>query len=179
MAGRTAEPAVFFACCVYAVTLAWLFACSTAFYHVPLRIERKRLRQLDHAAIFLLIAGTYTPFTTALLHGPEKAAITAAIWTMALAGAVYKLARPLSSPGFSTTGNLLLAGTLLIGLGPVLQAANSRVVMLILAGLAIYLTGAIARRRSLRYRNTIWHVMVIAGAACHYAAILFGVVLSG
>lgn len=174
-----ASPRIFIACSVYAITLVVLFACSTAFYHLRLRVERRRLRQFDHAAIFLLIAGTCTPFTTALLHGSEAVAVSAVIWATALAGAAYKLARPLSFPGFSTTGNLLLAATVLVGLEPVLRAADPRTAALIVAGLAIYLAGALLRRRPLRYRNTIWHLMVIAGAACHYAAILCGIVLRG
>ena len=179
MAGRTSGRVVFLACVAYAVTLVVQFACSTAFYHLPLRIERRRLRQFDHAAIFLLIAGTCTPFTTSLLYGWEAAAVTTSIWAVALAGVLYKLLRPLSFPGFSATGNLLLAGTALIALGPVLRTVDFRIATLIVTGLAIYLTGVVLRRRRLRYRNTIWHLMVIVGATCHYAAIMFGVVLRG
>ena len=177
-AGKTMAWSVFLACSVYATTLVWLFVCSASLYHLPLRIERRRLRQLDHAAIFLLVAGTCTPFTTALLHGAEALAVTGAVWAMALAGAFYKLTRPQSFPGFSTTGKLLLAGMVLVGVAPVLHAADARAVALIVAGLAIYLSGAILRRRPQRYRNTVWHTLVIAGAACHYAAILSGIVLS-
>ncbi|HVH80394.1 MAG TPA: hemolysin III family protein [Stellaceae bacterium] len=179
LAGRSTRSAVLVACCVYSMTLVMLFACSTAFYHVRLRIERRRLRQLDHAAIFLLIAGTYTPFTALLLHGLEAVAITAIIWAGAITGAAYKLARPLAFPGFSPAGYLLLGGTALIGLGPVLQAVEPVSLFLIIAGMAIYALGAvIRRRRALRYRNTIWHMMVIAAASCHYIAILRGVVLA-
>jgi hemolysin III len=129
-------------------------------------------------AIFLLIAGTYTPFTAALLHGAEAVAVTGLIWFGAVAGAVYKLVRPLPFPGFSTGGYLFVGATALIGLGPVLEAADAATALLIAGGLAIYALGAMVRvRRQLRYRNTIWHSMVIGGALCHYAAILHGVVL--
>jgi hemolysin III len=180
LAGRSPNPAAFGACIAYALTLVMLFVCSTAFYHLPLRIERRRLRQLDHAAIFLLIAGTYTPFTMAVLHGPEAEAITGAIWFGAIAGAFHKLTRPLLIAGFSRAGYLFIAATVVIGLGPVLHAVDGPTAVLILGGLAIYGTGAIVRvRRQLRYRNTIWHAMVLAAALCHYAAILHGVVLHG
>jgi hemolysin III len=156
-----------------------LFVCSTAFYHVPLRIERRRLRQFDHAAIYLVIAGTYTPFTATLLPGVFAVAITSLVWLPAVSGAIYKLARPLRFPGFSTVGYLFLAGTVLVGLIPVLRAIDPISLILIVAGLAIYALGALIRvRRSLPYRNTIWHTMVIVAAACHYAAILHGVVLA-
>jgi hemolysin III len=180
MAGRSPNPAVFGACVAYALSLVALFACSTAFYHVPLRIERRRLRQLDHAAIFLLIAGTYTPFTAGLLRGVAAVAITALIWGGALVGALYKLSRPLPFPGFSTAGYLFVAATAFIGLGPVLLAVDAATALLIAGGLAIYGLGAVIRvRRQLRYRNTIWHSLVTAAAICHYAAILHGAVLRG
>jgi hemolysin III len=178
-AARVPGRAMFIACAIYSATLVALFVGSTLFYHVPLRIERRRLRQLDHAAIFLLIAGTYTPFTVALLHGGWAVGVTALVWSGAIAGAIYKLARPLAFPGFSRTGYLLLGGTTLTGLDPVLNAVDPASLVLIVAGLAIIILGAMVRvRRSLRYRNTIWHIMVTAGALCHYAAILH-VVLAG
>jgi hemolysin III len=178
MAGHAPDPAVLPACAVYAATLVCLFACSTAFYHVPLRIERRRLRQFDHAAIYLLIAGTCTPFTTTLLPGAFAVAITSLVWLGAMSGAIYKLRRPLGFPGFSTAGYLFITGTVVAGLVPVLRSADPASSVLIVGGLAIYALGAgIRTRRSVRYRNTIWHTMVIAAAGCHYAAILHGVVL--
>lgn len=177
MAGRLPHRSVFFACSAYAVTLVALFACSTAFYHVPLHIERRRLRQFDHAAIFLMIAGTYTPFTV-MLPGMAAIAVTSLVWLGAVAGAIYKLSRPLQFPGFSRAGYVFIAGTVVVGLVPVLRQIEPASLILIVSGLAIYAVGAVIRgRRSLRYRNTIWHTMVIAAAACHYAAILHGVVL--
>jgi len=172
-AGQTGVRAALFACVVYSMTLVLVFACSAALYHIRLRIERRRLRQFDHAAIFLLIAGTQMPFTTVLLNGWWDFAITVLIWAGALGGAIYKLSRPLSLPGFSAVGYLLAGGTVLVGLVTVLHAADPVALTLILLGLAIYVSGAvIRRRRTLRYRNTIWHSMVAAAASCHYAAIL-------
>ena len=178
-AGRAAGWAALLSCVAYSSTLVLVFACSTALYHIRLPIERRRLRQFDHAAIFLLIAGTQTPFTTVLLSGSWAFVTTALVWTGAFGGAIYKLSQPLPFPGFSAPGYLLAGGTVLVGLGSALHAADPAVLMLVLLGLAIYVTGAVIRRRPLRYRNTIWHVTVIAGATCHYAAILFGIVLRG
>lgn len=179
MAGRTPSAAVFVACSVYAATLVTQFVCSTAFYHMPLRIERRRLRQFDHAAIYLLIAGTYTPFTATLLPQFSAVAITALVWLGALGGASHRLTRTGRFPGFSSAGYLFIGGTGLVGLVPVLRAVDPLSVILIVAGLAIYGVGALLRtQRQLRYRNTIWHAMVVAAAACHYAAILHGVVLA-
>lgn len=179
LAGRSPDRVVLFACSAYAVTLVMLFVCSTTFYHVPLRVERRRLRQLDHAAIFLVIAGTCTPFTATLLPGDFAVAITALVWLGGVSGAAYKLRRPLQFPGFSTAGYRLTAATILVGLVPVLWVIDPVSLVLVVAGLVIYALGVVIRvRRSWRYRNTIWHVMVLAAAACHYAAILHGVVLA-
>jgi hemolysin III len=177
-AGRAPSSGLLVACLLYSATLVAMLVCSALFHHGLIRAERCLLRRLDHAAIFLVIAGTYTPFTTCLLHGFWALAMTAAIWLGAVVGALVKLLRPLPYPGFSGFGYLALAGIALIGLRPVLSAVDDASLILIIAGLAIYATGAVIRRyRSLRYRNTIWHTMVVSAASCHFAAILHGVVL--
>jgi hemolysin III len=180
MAGRSPSAAVFFACSAYAATLVWQFVCSTAFHHLPLRITRLRLRQFDHVAIYLLVAGTSTAFTATLLPGFSRVAITALVWLGALSGAIYKLVRPPQYRTFSITGYLLIASTSVVGLIPVLRVIDPITLILIVAGCSIYVVGAAIRlrRRSMRYRNTIWHMMVTTAAACHFAAILHGVVLA-
>jgi hemolysin III len=177
-AGRATSSGPLLACMLYCATLVGMLACSALFHHGLIRAERSLLRRLDHAAIFLVIAGTYTPFTTCLLHGFWAFAMTVVVWLGALFGALVKLVRPLPYPGFSGIGYFALAGIALIGLRPVLSAVDDASLILIVAGLAIYATGAVIRRyRSLRYRNTIWHTMVVSAASCHFAAILHGVVL--
>jgi hemolysin III len=178
LAGRSGRPAVLLACAAYSATLVALFACSTLFHHGPIRSDRRRLRQVDHAAIFLTIAGTYTPFTVGLLHGIAAVAITATVWTGAVWAAAFKLMRPLPYPGFSSAGYLGVGALALVGLQPVLYAVDAASLLLIVLGLAIYASGALIRGwRRLRYRNTIWHLMVLAGAASHFFAILHGVIL--
>jgi hemolysin III len=175
----SAPSRMFFACVIYTITLVVQFSCSTALYHLPLRIERRRLRQFDHAAIFMLIAGTCTPFTATLLHSISAAVITALVWLGALAGAANKLLHPLPFPGFSIAGYAVIAWIVLVGLIPVLPAIDPVSLSLIIVGLALYGLGVVLRmRRSMRYRNTTWHSIVISAAACHYAAVFHLVVLS-
>jgi hemolysin III len=178
-AARSAQPGIFAASLIYSASLSAMLVCSTLYHHSPAWAYRRFLRRLDHAAIFLLIAGTYTPFTTCRLHGTAAVAMTAAVWAGALGGAAVKLFGPLRSRGFSTAGYLALGWIALIGLRPILDAVDPQSLILILAGGVIYSIGAgIHRWRSLRFHNAIWHGMVLAAATCHYAAILEGVVLA-
>jgi hemolysin III len=179
LAGRSGRLSMVIACWVYATTLTAMLICSTLFHHGPIRAERRLLRRLDHAAIFMLIAGTYTPFSTCLLHGLWAFGTTAAVWAVAVGGALVKLVRPLGPPGSSTAGYLAVSGVALVGLSPILGVIDPLSLALIVAGLAIYAAGAvIRRRRALRYRNTLWHTMVLVAASCHFAAIMHGVVLT-
>jgi hemolysin III len=86
-AALTADRPVFYASLVYSFSLITMLAFSAAYHLVSNPFRRKSLRQLDHAAIFLMIAGTYTPFTTCRLHGVWAIGMTAAVWTGAVAGA--------------------------------------------------------------------------------------------
>ncbi len=106
--------------------------------------------------------------------------MTASVWVGALAGAAVKLTRPLGRFGLSTAAYLGLGWIGVIGLRPILNAVDPRALMLIAAGGLVYSLGVgVHRRRSLRFRNAIWHVSVVVAAACHFTAILYGVVLAG
>jgi hemolysin III len=163
----------------YSLCLVAMLVCSAA-YNLALGSPRRTLlRRLDHAAIFLLIAGTYTPFTVCRLHGPWSIGMTAAVWVGAIAGAATKLLAPARSTAFSTAAYLGLGWIVLVGLRPMLEATDPLTMLLIGAGGAIYSVGAgVHLWRALRFHNAIWHAMVVIAASCHYAAILHGVVLA-
>ena len=170
---------IFVASLIYATSLAAMLVCSTLYHHHPTLAYRPVLRRLDHAAIFVLIAGTYTPFTTCRLHGPWAVGMTAAVWAGALGGGAVKLAGPVRSGGLSTIAYIALGWIGVIGFRPILDAVDPRALMLLGAGGVIYSFGAcIHRWRSLRFHNAIWHAMVLAAATCQYAAIVQGVVLA-
>lgn len=151
---------------------------STLFRHTPLRWSKYRwfVRRLDHAAIFRFIAGTYTPFTVGQMHG-ERVGPTVAVWAGALIGAVYKLAFPVGLRRPSLVAFAALASFVLFGLRPTLVSMAPPAVGLILAGLALYTVGAAIHHRPVPFHTPIWHGFVIVGAACHFAAVLEGVVL--
>jgi hemolysin III len=155
-----------------AITLSLI---ASACYHMtPWERFRAPLRRLDHAAIYLKIAGTYTPLVV-LVGGVFSYVVLAAVWVAAIGGAVAKLAF-FRSPGWVGTAlylglgwaSLLLAWPLVTNLPP---AAS----VLVLTGGLIYSLGVVFFRwESLKFSNAIWHGFVLAGSGCFYAAITLG-----
>lgn len=173
-------PGVFAATLVYAASLLAMLGCSTLYHHHPARAYQPLLRRLDHAAIFVLIAGTYTPFTTCRLHGAWAVGMTLAVWAGAISGVILKLTGPVRSGGLSTLAYIALGWIVLIGLRPILQAVDPQALILVATGGVTYSIGAaVHRARSLPFHNAIWHAMVLIAAACQYVAILQGVLLAG
>jgi len=179
IAARSASAMVLVASLIYSASLIAMLVCSTLYHHSATQAYRIFMRRLDHAAIFILIAGTYTPFTTCRLHGAWAIALTTAVWAGALGGAAVKLFGPLRSSGLSTAAYIALGWMGIIALRPILAAVDPLSLILIGVGGVIYSIGAaIHRWRSLRFHNAIWHAMVVIAAACQFIAVLRGVVLA-
>jgi hemolysin III len=179
IAARVAERPIFYASLVYSACLLAMLACSAAYNLASNPFRRKSLRQLDHAAIFLMIAGTYTPFTTCRLQGVWAVGMTAAIWTGAITGAAVKLIRPLGLKRGSIVAYLALGWMILVGLRPMLASMDALTAILIGVGGVLYSIGVgFYLWRALPFHNAIWHGFVLVAASCHYAAILHGVVLA-
>jgi hemolysin III len=177
-AGRPA-PAIYCSCLIYAICLLAMLMCSASYNLAMASPRRALLRRLDHAVIFLLIAGTYTPFTVCKLGGLWAIGMTAAIWLLAITGAVLKLACPHRLERGSTLACLALGWMIVVGARPLLAAVDMPTVVLIAVGGICYSIGAgIHLWRSLRFHNAMWHGLVLIAAACHYTAILHGVVLA-
>ena len=179
--GLTAEsrrPGLVLPCAIYLLSLLGMLGSSALFRHTPLRWSNYRwfLRRLDHAAIFLFIAGTYTPFAAGQMGG-EWVGPTVAVWAGALIGAAYKLAFPVGLRRPSLVAFAALASFVLFGLRPTLVSMAPPAVGLILAGVALYIVGAAIHHRPMPFHTPIWHGFVIIGAGCHFAAVLEGVVL--
>ena len=178
LAAESRRPGLVLPCAIYLLSLLGMLGSSTLFRHTPLRWSKYRwfLRRLDHAAIFLFIAGTYTPFTVGQMHG-ERVGPTVAVWAGALICAGYNLAFPVGLRRPSLVAFAALAAFVLFVLRPTLESMAPPAVGLILAGLAIYMVGAAIHYRPVPFHTPIWHGFVIGGAACHFAAVLEGVVL--
>lgn len=164
---------------VYALCLVCMLGVSAA-YNLALGAPwQRRLRRLDHAAIFLMIAGSYTPFTTQRFEGAWAIAMTIAVWTLALAAAAGKLFLADVSRRIWIPVYLVLGWLVVMAIDPMLHGVRPTALILLVIGGVIYSTGVIIYSTSkLPFRRAIWHGFVFTAACTHYAAILMGVVLA-
>jgi hemolysin III len=168
---------------IYGATLILLYSASTLYHTLTLpERPRRALRTLDHIAIYFLIAGTYTPVALITLNGRLGWTLLVAVWLIALAGIPFKLFY-LHAPVWLSTGTYLAMGYLaLVAVVPIAHAVSFRgLAWLIVGGLA-YTIGAViyARQRpdpfpGLFGHHEIWHLLVLAGSACHFAFMLYHV----
>lgn len=143
-------------------------------------LRRDLLRRLDHAAIFVMIAGTYTPFLAAPSAGASSHWLLAYVWVVAGAGAAIKLLWPRRFERLSVVVYLFLGWTIVVAVDELVVAVPLPAVVLLAAGGVLYTVGVLFHLwERLPYQQPIWHSFVAAAAACHYAAILTGVALPG
>jgi len=163
---------------VYCAGLLTMLGFSAAYNLARNPGRRELLRRFDHAAIFLMIAGTYTPFIVKVADPAWRWGLMAAVWLVAGAGIAIKLALPRRLDGFSVLIYLGLGWIAAMAPGPLLGDLTTPVVVLLALGGALYTLGvAFHVWHSLRFHNTIWHAAVVVAAGLHYSAILLGVVL--
>jgi len=159
---------------VFAATMVLLYLTSTLYHALPRKVGRV-FRILDHSAIFLLIAGTYTPFTLGALRGPWGWTLFGLVWTLACAGVVLKSVGRGGSPRLSTFLYLAMGWLALIAAKPLWLHVPTRGLLWLLAGGIAYTVGVafFAAGERVRYSHFIWHLFVIAGTACHFVAVLW------
>ena len=163
---------------LYSLCLITMLACSTAYNLTKPTAARPFLRRLDEAAIFLMIAGSYTPFTTQRLTGDWAISMTVLVWVLALAGVAGKLIPSRLPDWVWTVGYVAFGWVALIALRPLIQGVPLAALVLLTAGGLIYTTGALIFHSRLPYRRAIWHGFVVTAAGAHYAAICAGVVFA-
>ena len=158
---------------VYGAGLLAMLGCS-ALYNIAGDSPRKALwRRLDHAAIFVMIAGTYTPFLAIAIGGGWGTGLLVFVWTVATAGVVLKLLQPGWLETLSIAAYLLLGWTILVAIDHLIAAVSLGAFVLLAAGGILYSIGVLFYRWDrLPYQKAIWHGFVLAAAACHYFAIL-------
>ena len=163
---------------IYVAGFVAMLALSVAYNFSKLR-WRPILRRLDHAAIFVMIAGSYTPFTTQSLHGGWAIGMTLAVWSLALAGVAAKLFLPGLGRRFWIGLYLALGWLVLVAIKPMISDLSWVALLLLAFGGLVYSTGAVFYvLKRLRFRRAIWHGHVVGGSVLHYLAVLFGVVLA-
>lgn len=165
---------------VFGTTLILLYTASTLYHGIPNEVAKPALRALDHIAIYLLIAGTYTPFTLISLRGAWGWSLFAVVWSLAILGIALELTslKRLRAPAVALyigMGWLALAAA-----GPLIQAVPSQGLWLLLCGGAAYTLGVpFYLWRSLPFSHAIWHGFVLLGSMLHFFSILWYVLPSG
>jgi hemolysin III len=157
---------------VFGLCLLLLYLASTLYHAIVRPAAKARLKVLDHCAIYLLIAGTYTPFTLIGLRGPWGWGLFTAIWTLALAGVVFKLFYAGRFRLLSTALYVAMGWIALVALRPLLAVLDGWTLGWLLAGGLFYTLGTVFYHRpTLRYSHAVWHLFVVAGSVCHYVAV--------
>ena len=158
---------------VFATTMVLLYLASTLFHALP-RCRAKRVFQiLDHSAIYLLIAGTYTPFTLGVLRGDWGWTLFGLVWAMAIAGTVLKALGGVRYTTLSTWTYLAMGWLVVIAAKTVWTLVPGWGLFWLIAGGVAYTAGAVFfMAERIRYFHFVWHLFVVAGTACHFIAVL-------
>jgi hemolysin III len=166
---------------VFGATLVVMYVVSTLYHGLPLPRVKRVLRILDHSAIFLLIAGTYTPFALVSLRGPWGWSLLGVIWSVAVAGIALRLrsaGRRRAVPAVALY--VIMGWAAVAAAGPLIDSVAPGGLLLLVAGGLAYTGGLVFYAwRRLPYNHAIWHVFVLAGSVAHYLAVLFFVIPGG
>jgi len=165
---------------VFGTALILLYTASTLYHSIPGETAKRVLRTLDHIAIFLLIAGTYTPFTLLALPGAWGWSLFAAIWTLAAVGSALELGWLKRYRKFAVLLYVAMGWIGLVAFRPLADSlATGGLALLIGGGVAYTLGVPFYLARKLPYHHTVWHVFVLAGSVLHFLAVLLYVLPSG
>jgi hemolysin III len=165
---------------VFVFALVLLYSASTLYHAIHHDHIKARLKVLDHCAIFVLIAGTYTPFTLVSLRGGWGWGLFAAIWLLAVAGIAFKLYYTGRFKRASTLFYLAMGWLVVVAAGPLAESVSQwTLAWLLLGGLSYTIGTVFYLNHRLPYAHGIWHLFVLGGSACHFAAVLLEIGASG
>ncbi|HYJ79159.1 MAG TPA: hemolysin III family protein [Longimicrobiaceae bacterium] len=156
---------------VFGATLVMLYAASTLYHASRDARVRSRLQVFDHCAIYLLIAGTYTPFTLVGLRGGWGWALFGVIWGLAVAGVVFKLFFTGRFPRLSTGVYLGMGWLVVVAAVPMMRLLPATTLAWLVAGGLAYTAGTLFYHSRRRYAHAVWHLFVLAGSICHFVAV--------
>jgi len=161
------------ACSVFGASLVILYGASTLYHALPTSRAKAVLRTIDHVAIYLLIAGSYTPFTVGVLRGAWGWALFGVVWALAAAGVLYKTLLGFRFPRLSILLYLGMGWLAVVAIGPLTRTLPPAGLAWLVAGGLCYTAGvALYLQDHLPYRHALWHLLVVAGSGCHYVAVL-------
>lgn len=159
---------------VFGGTMVLLYLASTLYHWLTHEGAKGFFRLFDHTAIFLLIAGTYTPFSLGVLRGPWGWSLLAAVWALAIVGITLKIKKRTRHSPIGIVLYVIMGWLAIVAVKPMVMLIPVPGILLILAGGVAY-TGGLAffAAHRIRYNHFIWHLFVIAGTACHFFAVLW------
>jgi hemolysin III len=159
---------------VFGGTMVLLYLASTLYHSMTHEAWKQLFRVFDHTAIFLLIAGTYTPFALGVLRGPWGWSLLAIVWTMAIIGIILKIRKRTRHSRISILLYVIMGWLAVVAVKPMVMLIPVPGILLILAGGLAY-TGGLAffAAQRIRYNHFIWHLFVLAGTVCHFFAVLW------
>ena len=161
-------------CSVFGGTLVLVYVCSTLYHSLVRTRARHIMRIVDHSAIYLLIAGTYTPFVLVPLHGQLGWILFAIVWSLALLGIVFKSFAVDRFEVVSVVVYLGMGWLVVFAMRPLLHALTWHGIAWIALGGFFYTAGIVFYAFDrLSYFHAFWHLFVLAGSTCHYFAVLF------
>jgi len=174
-AERGGEPLDFMAATVFAATMMLLYLVSAVYHALPTGRIKQIFNRFDHAAIYLFIAGSYTPFALGALRGGLGWTLFSLVWVLATMGALAKLLNRLSHPLMSTGLYIAMGWLAVFAAGPLLERVSPQGLTLLLAGGVAYTLGAVVflLDSRVRYAHFVWHLFVMGGSTCHFFAALW------
>lgn len=159
---------------IYGSTLVMLYLSSTLYHSFPEGKVKNIFEIFDHSAIYLLIAGTYTPLTLISLRGSLGWTIFGIVWGIAVVGIVFKVFWVKKFVIFSTLLYIVMGWLIILAINPLLAAMNKTSIVFLISGGLLYTFGTIFYvRRKMKYHHAIWHLFVLGGSVCHFFTILF------
>jgi hemolysin III len=160
---------------LFGTTMAMLYFASTLYHVVPASRWKERLGRIDHATIYVFIAGSYMPFVLGLLRGAWGWSLFGVVWAAALVGVVAKLRDRLTHPLWSTALYVLMGWVVLVAAAPLVARMSTAGLAWLVAGGLLYTAGAVVYLfdARMRYAHFVWHLFVMAGSACHFCAALW------
>jgi len=157
---------------VFVASLTLLYTASTLYHSARHPVWKARLKVLDHCAIFLLIAGTYTPFTIAALRGGWGWSLFGVVWGLAVVGIVFKVFFTGRFHALSTATYVGMGWLVVIALAPLSQVLTATAMAWLVLGGVLYTAGTLFYHvERIPYSHAIWHLFVLAGSVCHFVAV--------
>ena len=162
---------------VYGISMLVLYVMSTLYHAIPFPRVKRIFQIFDHCSIFLLIAGTYTPFSLVTLHPWPGWLIFGVIWGSAILGIILNAVDLKRFKRFSLVLYIAMGLAIILAFGPLTRTMERPGIVWLLVGGAFYLVGVVFyTNKKVKFMHSIWHLFVLAGSICHYLSILLYII---